>query len=33
MGGDDQPMALVDGVLVTYSRHETCAGWTYSSRV
>ena len=28
---DDQPMALVDDVLVTCSGHETCAGWTYSS--
>lgn len=28
---DDQPMALVDDVLVTCSGHETCSGWTYSS--
>ena len=28
---DDQPMALVDDVLVTCSGYETCSGWTYSS--
>lgn len=28
---DDQPVALVDDVLVTCSGSETCSGWTYSS--
>ncbi|MBF1088390.1 MAG: hypothetical protein HXL39_08930, partial [Schaalia sp.] len=28
---DDQPMAMVDDVLVTCSGYETCSGWTYSS--
>lgn len=28
---DDQPMAMVDDILVTCSDYETCSGWTYSS--
>ena len=28
---DDQPMAMVDDILVTCSGYETCSGWTYSS--
>lgn len=28
---DDQPLAMVDDILVTCSGYETCSGWTYSS--